>query len=116
MSRIKFIAFVFIASLNTLCVAQETHDVKIGESLYSVSKKYNISIQELVELNPEAKRGLQSGMSIIIPSNTELQDTIPYQLHKVRPLESFYSIKSKYDVSRGDLIKMNPNLSKGFRA
>jgi LysM repeat protein len=116
MSRIKFIAFVFITGLSALCGAQETHDVKIGESLYSVSKKYSISIQELVNLNPEAKRGLRSGMSIIIPSNTELQDTIPYQLHKVRPLESFYSIKSKYDVSRDDLIKMNPNLSEGFRA
>ena len=115
MSKIKFIVFLVAVCLNTLCLAQKTHDVKIGESLYSISKKYNISIPDLVKSNPEAKRGLRNGMSIIIPLNSESQDTIPYQLHKVRPLESFYSIKSKYDVSKDDLIKLNPKLSEGFR-
>jgi hypothetical protein len=96
--------------------AQETHDVKRGETLYSVSKKYDISISEIVKANPSAMRGLRKGMNIVIPIIHETIDTIVYFMHEVRPLESFYSIKNKFDVTEQLLLEFNPFLTEGFRS
>lgn len=46
-----------------------THKVKAGETLYSISKLYNLSMQEIGEANPKVrKKGLKEGMSLTIPS------------------------------------------------
>jgi len=104
------VACVFISQ------AQETHEVKNGETLYSVSKQYNISTSEIIKANPSAKRGLRRGMSIVIPILHESIDTVVYIMHPVRPLESFYSIKNKFGISEAILLQFNPQLSEGFRS
>ena len=55
-------------------------------------------------------------MSIVIPIFHETIDTVIYLMHKVKPLESFYSIKNKYGVNEKDLIDFNPQLIEGFRS
>lgn len=116
MPSLKLSFLVFAISWWSFSSAQNNHDVKIGETLYSISKKYDISIQDLIKANPEGKRGLHEGMNILIPSLNESSDTITYKLHRVRPLESFYSIQSKYGVTKKELLELNPSLSKGFRS
>ena len=54
-------------------------------------------------------------MSIVIPIIHETIDTVVYLMHKVKPLESFYSIKNKFGVNEKDLLDFNPQLTKGFR-
>ncbi len=111
-----FVTLIFCLACTFVSQAQETHDVKRGETLYSVSKQYGISISEIVKANPSAKRGLKRGMNIVIPIIHESIDTIVYIMHDVRPLESFYSIKNKYGVSEEVLLEFNPFLSDGFRS
>lgn len=111
----------FYALLLSICIkcvafAQQTHDVQNGETLYSVSKKYGVSISDIVKANPNTNRGLRQGMNIVIPIIHESIDTVAYLMHKVKPLESFYSIKNKYGVSQDVLLEFNPQLSEGFRA
>lgn len=43
------------------------HRVKSGQTLYSLSKAYNVSIEEIEKLNPEVKDGLKAGHMIGIP-------------------------------------------------
>lgn len=43
------------------------HRVKAGHTLYSISKVYNVSIEELEVLNPELKDGLKIGHVLGIP-------------------------------------------------
>ena len=43
------------------------HRVKAGHTLYSISKVYNVSIEELEALNPELKNGLKIGHVLGIP-------------------------------------------------
>ncbi len=116
MACLKLILLTFTMMLSSFLFAQVDHDVKVRETLYSISKKYNISIQDLVRANPKAKRGLHEGMQISIPSVNGASDTTEYKLHKVRPLESFYSIQSKYGIKAKELLQLNPSLSEGFRA
>ena len=49
--------------------APDTHKVKKGETLYSISKKYNITIEELTAANPILKEGkLKRKMILSIPT------------------------------------------------
>lgn len=43
------------------------HHVKQGQTLYSISKVYNVTIEELEMLNPELKNGLKVGHVLGIP-------------------------------------------------
>ena len=47
------------------------HKVEKKETLYAISKKYNVSINEIVANNPELKNGLKAGITINIPTNNE---------------------------------------------
>ncbi|MDB2622441.1 LysM peptidoglycan-binding domain-containing protein [Flavobacteriales bacterium] len=116
MPKLNLALITLSVCLCSLTMAQIDHGVKNGETLYNLSKKYNISIQDIVRANPEAKRGLHEGMNIFIPSTYKNADTIAYKLHKVRPLESFYSLKSKYGTGEKELLRLNPTLTEGFRS
>ena len=105
---------IYIYLLLSLCMsfginAQEIHEVKRGETLYSVSKKHGVTISDIIKANPKAERGLRNGMSIVIPIIHETIDTVVYLMHKVKPLESFYSIKNKYGIDQNDIMtNVNP--------
>ena len=43
------------------------HHVKQGQTLYSLSKAYNVSIEEIERLNPEVRNGLKVGLVLGIP-------------------------------------------------
>jgi len=43
------------------------HLVKAGQTLYGISKAYNVTIEELEMLNPEVKNGLKAGHILGIP-------------------------------------------------
>lgn len=43
------------------------HSVKAGQTLYSISKVYNVSIEEIETLNPDVKNGLKVGHVLGIP-------------------------------------------------
>lgn len=45
-----------------------THKVAAGETLYSLSRKYGVSVAELTKANPEAKAGLKVGQVLRIPA------------------------------------------------
>lgn len=47
-----------------------TYQVKPKETLYSLSKMFDLSQEELVKLNPELKNGVEIGMLLKVPANT----------------------------------------------
>ena len=49
------------------------HHVKQGETLWGLSKAYNISVEELEALNPEVKNGLKAGHVLGIPVRPEAE-------------------------------------------
>ncbi|MFA9188067.1 LysM peptidoglycan-binding domain-containing protein [Flavobacterium magnesitis] len=46
-----------------------SYEVKPKETLYSLSKMFNLSQDELVALNPELKNGVEIGMLLKVPTN-----------------------------------------------
>lgn len=47
----------------------DTYKVKKGETLYGISKKFKVSIDDLMLLNPELEQGLKKGQEIKVPVN-----------------------------------------------
>lgn len=110
-----------------------THLVLSKETLYSISKKYKISMETLCELNPELKTGtLKVGSQLKLPSNNEIsklenenkkeiqeiiietkaediQENVAL-VHKVLPKETLYKISKIYKVSVKDLQELNPKI------
>ena len=67
-----FWAFLFF-SLAILTFAQEkTHQVEAKETIYGISKKYNVSQEALKKANPFlAERSLQIGDTLVIPGKSD---------------------------------------------
>ncbi len=48
------------------------HKVARGESLQGIANKYHITVDELIERNPQANAGVKKGMVLIIPDGSDL--------------------------------------------
>ena len=97
---------------------QHTHTVQPKETLYSISKKYNIHIDTLIAHNPQLKNGLKAGTTINIntPTNNNTKTTQHTITHTVQPKETLYSISKKYNIAIHDLINQNPQIKDGLKA
>lgn len=112
-----------------------THNVKPGETTYSIAKQYSLSVNTLIEDNPGIDpTHLQVGQEIRI-RKSEMDKTSPqdimvqmddfanklsivsddYNYHLVEIGETMYGISKKYNVTV-DVIEENNNLKDGLRA
>jgi LysM repeat protein len=86
------------------------HKVDQGETLYALSRRYHVTLDEIRKANPEIDQNLDIGQEIKIPiqgiaiSSPVKQGRIE---HRVRSGETLYSISQKYDVSIADIKKWN---------
>jgi LysM repeat protein/ABC-type branched-subunit amino acid transport system substrate-binding protein len=69
-------------------VKLETYVVKAKETLYSIAKAHNISIESLIELNPELADGLKAGLIIKVPVQGGTAEPGPVKESGIRPIQS----------------------------
>lgn len=50
------------------------HTIVRGESLYSISKMYKVTIQSIIDLNPGSERGIKAGATLKIPQRYKKND------------------------------------------
>lgn len=100
------------------------HDVKKGETLYSISRHYGIVPEEIIKLNPEASEGLKIGKKLIIPpvfANTAMKESdrnkksVNYIYHTVKKRETVYSLSRKYSIKKDEIIRLNPSVKDGLK-
>lgn len=91
---------------------QITHMVGAKETLYGLSKQYNVSVEALQNANPILANGLQIGQELVIPQNTSKTEiTVSSKAtHLVVAKESLFSIARQYNVSVQDLENLNKDL------
>lgn len=113
------------------------HEVAQGETLYAISRKYEISVATLLEDNPEADPAhLAIGQTLRIrkkaigrtddtTAQAELEEYEeqlnkasagdPYLFHVVQPKETIYSLARRYGMTEQELIALN-HLEGGLKA
>ena len=85
---------------------ENVYTVKSGDTLWSVAKKFGISVDELKKVNNLTSNSLSIGQKLVIPSEKE---TTNKNVYTVQSGDTLYSIAKKYDVSV-DAIKEANNL------
>ena len=104
------------------------HEVKKGETLSGISKKYNVSIADLEKMNPVLKDGLKMGQKIIVSQKTnktqivepKIKEVTPdtmqnFIIHIVQKKETIFSISNFYVVSVKSILALNPEAEKGIK-
>lgn len=101
------------------------HNVGSGETLYSISKKYQVAESDILHYNPEAKN-LKAGSKLYIPKKpvenplvewvSESNVQVKYFNHTIVSGETLYGITQKYKVGEEELKAINPELRFAFRA
>ena len=88
--------------------SSEYYTVKSGDSLWSIAKKYGISVDELKAANNLTSNVLQIGQRLNIPSMSGIT-TKPenYINYTVKSGDSLYSIASKNDLTVQELKNYN---------
>ncbi len=103
------------------------HTVLKKQTLFAISRKYDVSQDDLKKYNPEIENGLQEGMVLRIPvqvketkkkdtekniaeklEKTTSKDKKTTIIHVVQPDETLYSISRKYKVTVEKITELNP--------
>lgn len=86
------------------------YTVKAGDSLYSIAKKYNSTVDLLRRYNNLSSDLLSIGQIIKIPDENDDSEDEDYLYYIVKVGDTLYSIAKKYGISVED-IKKNNNLT-----
>jgi len=90
-----------------IIIKENEYQVKAGDSLYQIAKKYNTSVDELMKLNNLSSNLLKIGQILKI---SELNDEVVNGEYIVKKGDSLYQIAKKYNISVMELKELN-NLS-----
>ena len=102
------------------------YTVQEGEGLFGVARKFEVSLDELKNINPGTENGLKAGQQMFVPIKKETTKNTnqtsskaanlrqEYTLHKVENKQTLFAISKKYKVRQEDIIKANPEVSKGL--
>ncbi|NER09004.1 amino acid/amide ABC transporter substrate-binding protein, HAAT family [Muriicola jejuensis] len=96
-----------------------THRVRKKETLYGISRRYEITEDDLKRYNKELySTPLQKGMRLQIPEfpeEEEVEDLFnsdDFETYTVSPKETRWSIAHKYGITIDSMIALNPSLEK----
>ncbi len=84
-----------------------THQVVAGETLYSLSRKYNVTVDEIQAANP-SMNGLKTGTVILIPTNETAIATKPEVPVKqpTKAIERVINVPTRSLPNKGKVIKI----------
>lgn len=124
-------------------VPERTHTVREGDSLWDIALEYDVTVDQLLQLNPEVSKSMLVGQTLIISqssapsesSQTEAPSSTPEtedpeeeqpeeepeenasaspRTHTVQDGDSLWDISIQYDVSVEQLQQLNPDISKSM--
>ncbi len=99
------------------------HEVIAKETIYSISKLYSVSVEDIEVANKDAlKEGLKMGQRLVIPTKSALKPAVKTTVkvsdkiiyHEVLPKETKYAVANKYGLSVEQLEQLNPEIVSGL--
>ena len=81
------------------------HKVKRRETIFSVSREYGISEQELINANPELKQGMKKGQFLCIPYPSEKPVTSPGNRNPIPPTDRELFLANKETPEKISTVK-----------
>lgn len=126
--RSRFFIFLFFLFVSAVAVSQDVkvseiiknidgkdyyiHTVEKGESVWKIANAYEVTSDEIISLNPAAKKKIKPGQELRIPIKQEKTITLTQNTnHVVVKGESLYSIAKLYSVTVDKIKKANPGIT-----
>lgn len=88
---------------STSSTASDTYIVKKGDSLYSIARTYNTSVDKLKEINNLTSNALAIGQVLKLPSSNASEKVV----YTVKKGDSLYSIAREYGTTVDAIKKLN---------
>lgn len=99
------------------------HLVKRGQTVYALTRRYNVTEEVIYHYNPWAREGIKDGQTIWIPRKKEMPDVSDenrtgdlFFYYTVKPNDTLSYIARLYGVHLSDIINANPELREGLKA
>jgi LysM repeat protein/ABC-type branched-subunit amino acid transport system substrate-binding protein len=86
------------------------HEVVKGQTLYGLSKMYQVGVEDIVQYNPTAQQGLKTGEHIYIPFSKQ-----KVEIYAVKKGETLYTIARSRGVKENELRLLNPEINETLR-
>ena len=94
----------------------QLHGVQSGETLYSIARQYNLSVQDLLKLNPNCRETLSIGQLLNVPADVrsaglsiEQVDSDSVIIDSIVPIDSI-DIPLEIELTIADSTSVNLNL------
>lgn len=91
-------AVVMLAGASVMTVSAATYEVEKGDSLWSISEKFNTTVEDLVDINELDSKVIQPKQQLIIENDT---------LYVVEKGDTLLKISKEHGVSVSDLKEWN---------
>ena len=120
----KFIRTLYLATALSVAPmwlsAQQTagdnyflHTIAKGQSIYSIAIMYDVSTDDIIQLNPHSRSKIKAGDTLKIPQKKSATGQV---FHTIKAGETLYKLTKQYGVSANRILLANPGLtSKAFR-
>lgn len=95
------------AILDYIGYGEDTYTVKSGDSLWSIARKFSISVEELKAANDMVGNLLNIGQVLNIPTKVEEPITGEYVVYTVKSGDNLYDIARRYNTTVSELVEYN---------
>jgi LysM repeat protein len=99
------------------------HTVKPKETLYGISRQYQVPVDTLLHYNPGAAMVVQIDQEILVPRPPKARVNVRngvgedsrYENYKVKPGETLYNLSKRFDTDERTLRDLNPQMGEYLR-
>jgi len=84
------------------------HTVTQGQGLYSISRMYGVTEDDIIKLNPGSEKVIKAGEQLRIPNKTQPSSG---KFHTIQKGETLYRLSLENRISVKELCDANPGLS-----
>ncbi|PID68525.1 MAG: hypothetical protein CR968_01420 [Flavobacteriia bacterium] len=101
--------------LDTAVASRQKHTVVEGETLFSIAKTYNVTLQSLREINKLQNNDLSIGQVLTIPSVGDFtaqseSGNDGLVMYEVKKGDTKYNLSKRFDISIENIESLNPQL------
>ena len=106
------LALMFIMPIKVLA-QEQIHIVKKGDTLYALGRRYNLSVQKIMELNGLSSTALQIGQKLVLKEPGALSPSAPpaiapaAEIYYVKKGDNLYRIAKAHNMSLQELLDLN---------
>jgi len=94
------------------------HVLEKGQTIYSISKTYKVSVDEIFALNPELRNGYKIDQKIKIPikkapvekEEKSAENKSKNKIYKVKKKDTLYGLSKKFNLSTAQILNANPQI------